>query len=141
MCTFSESQEEFILNWPEKNNAGPIAAYLELIRIMPSTRTIYRNSKTRPILSGKGQCVNTQRRIFPGIDYMYHVQRDASKLFLEMLPNHRVKMLPNHRITTVFFPVFLNEMGLSFPISGCAVAHLICYMSLHLPVSSLNHYA
>jgi hypothetical protein len=32
-------------------------------------------------------------------------------------------------------------MGLSFPISGCAVAPIICYMSLHLPVSSLNHYA
>jgi hypothetical protein len=28
-----------------------------------------------------------------------------------------------------------------FPIFGCAVAPLICYMSLHLPVSSPNHYA
>jgi hypothetical protein len=33
MCSFSESQEELLLNEPEENNAGPIAAYLELIRM------------------------------------------------------------------------------------------------------------
>jgi hypothetical protein len=31
MCTFSDTQEEFLFNQPEENNAGPIAAYLELI--------------------------------------------------------------------------------------------------------------